>query len=73
MTKRFKLGDRVIVTGWTFGGRRIGEKGTVSLVAGPHGMSIYCDPSRLLVFVRWDNGDACGEYSKCLSHEEVKS
>lgn len=70
MTTRFKEGDRVRLVN-AFGIStscpretfiRSGTLGTVALVAGFTGKSIYCDPSRRMVFVKWDNGADCGAF-----------
>jgi hypothetical protein len=58
---RFRLGMRVRNRSYATG-QPIGATGTVALVAGVRGKSIYCDPSRMMVFVRWDNGAEHGVF-----------
>jgi hypothetical protein len=58
---RFREGMRVRNTSGATG-LPIGLCGTVALVAGVHGKSIYCDPSRLMIFVRWDDGQQFGVF-----------
>jgi hypothetical protein len=58
---RFRLGMRVCNRSY-MNGLPIGATGTVALVAGVRGKSIYCDPSRVMVFVQWDNGTAHGVF-----------
>ena len=68
--KRFKLGQRVQFCGMP-GVQRLGVLGTVDLVAGFRGRSIYCDPSRKMVFVRWDDGRSFGVFRWELQKENV--
>ena len=68
--QRFKLGQRVQFCGMP-GGQRYGMGGTVDLVAGFRGKSIYCDPSRMMVFVRWDDGQSFGVFRWELQKENV--
>ena len=65
--KRFKLGQRVQFQGMP-GIQRRGALGVVDLVAGVRGKSIYCDPSRMMVFVRWDDGRSFGVFRWELGH-----
>lgn len=64
--KRFKLGDRVRQCCVFGGAAPCGATGTVALVAGVRGQSIYCDPSRIMVFVQWDSGVGAGEFKRYL-------
>ena len=70
MMKRFKLGQRVQFRG-SPSVQRPGALGTVDLVAGFRGKSIYCDPSRTMVFVRWDDGRSFGVFRWELQKENV--
>lgn len=58
---RPRLGLRVRNTGFCSGVPR-GETGTISEVAGFRGPSVYCDPSRRMIFVDWDNGQQLGVF-----------
>ena len=53
--KKFKEGDRVRAN-WSdpYSGVPKGAKGTCALIATVGGKSVYPDPSKLLVFVNWD-------------------
>ena len=68
--KRFKLGQRVQFCGMP-GVQRLGVLGSVDLVAGFRGRSIYCDPSRKMVFVRWDDGRSFGVFRWELQKEKA--
>jgi uncharacterized protein involved in type VI secretion and phage assembly len=70
MLKNPRLGTRVRVTAPFWSSAPKGALGTIALVAGVRGKSIYCDPSRLMVFVHWDSGAKLGEF--CRHLERVK-
>ena len=66
-------GDRVKFTGnpaaamlYTEGAPPEGTEGTIQTCSGAHGMSIYPDPARKMVFVRFDNGWRGGVYKRDL-------
>ena len=67
MIKRAKEGMRVRSIGYQFmTGVPYGMTGTVSPVATGRGKSVYPDPSRLMIFVKWDNGHKVGVFKKEL-------
>jgi len=59
--KNFRLGMRVKNRSFA-SGAPIDMTGTVAEVAGFKGKSIFCDPSRMMVFVKWDDGTAFGVF-----------
>jgi hypothetical protein len=58
---RFREGMRVRCTSVIADVPR-GTTGTVGTVATGRGKSIYPDPSRMMVFVDWDNGTSIGVF-----------
>jgi hypothetical protein len=66
---RFRDGMRVRNRSY-LAGVPVGATGKVGLVAGFRGKSIYCDPSRLMVFVNWDSGQSFGVFRGELEREE---
>jgi len=59
--RNFHEGQRVRCTSY-IAGVPYGATGTVAKVAGVRGASIYCDPSRLMVFVDWDEYPPVGVF-----------
>lgn len=54
---RFREGDIVRMRGADpYSGRRAGQLGVATLVAGVRGKSVYPDPARLMLFCHWDDG-----------------
>lgn len=64
---RFREGMRVRCVSYA-AGVQVGTLGTVATVAGVRGRSIWCDPSRHMVFVQWDTGHAFGVF-RCEAEE----
>lgn len=60
-TIRFREGMKVRNRSYS-AGVPVGTEGTVATVAGFRGKSIYCDPSRIMVFVQWANGQSFGVF-----------
>lgn len=54
---RFREGDIVRMRGADpYSGRRAGQLGVATLVAGARGKSVYPDPAHLMLFCHWDDG-----------------
>jgi hypothetical protein len=71
---RFKEGQRVRLGMHDgYSGVPKGALGTTSLVATIGGKSVYPDPCKLLVFVRWDEHMECSVPRCNLEHHEDKS
>jgi hypothetical protein len=72
---RFAAGDRVRTTGLDFySGVPESAIGTALLIATIGGRSVYPDPSKLLVFVKWDeHGEHSVPRALLEHHKEPKS
>lgn len=71
--KRPTVGMRVVFEGPSVLGPPTGTHGTVALVATGRGKSVHPDPSRLMTFVRWDNGSNEGVYTRHLGREALRT
>jgi len=65
---RFKEGDKVVFEpkglfdiGYYIGkGLKKGDKGAITIIAGARGRGLWCDPSKMLIAVKWDKiGTLC--------------
>lgn len=61
MNIRFREGMRVRNVSYS-AGVPVNTTGRVGVVAGVRGKSIWCDPSRKMVFVNWDTGASFGVF-----------
>jgi hypothetical protein len=68
--KRFREGMRVRSVGYSFiSGVPNDMTGTVASVAGFKGKSIYSDPLKKMIFVKWDDGQQRAVFKRELERE----